>query len=113
MKMSTLSSLFVLLSVVSMIAIAPSAFADHENVTVDMAVGSGAQGCEETDECYLPSTVTGFGMKQSGAHSWLLAEPATASIVTSVWSAKAFGAIATIETTDKRTKSELNVLIFM
>jgi len=57
MKMSTLSSLFVLMSVVSMVAIAPSAFADHENVTVQMAVGSGVpDSC--TTECYLPSTVT-------------------------------------------------------
>ena len=45
------------MSVVSLIAIAPSAFADHENVTVQMAVGSGVpDSC--TTECYLPSTVT-------------------------------------------------------
>ena len=42
MKMSTLSSLFVLMSVVSMIAIAPSAFAD---VTVTNAEGSSTPGC--------------------------------------------------------------------
>jgi len=53
MKMSTLSSLFVLLSVVSMIAIAPSAFADQ---TITNAVGSETPGCEP--DCFIPSTVT-------------------------------------------------------
>ena len=54
MKMSTLSSLFVLMSVVSMIAIAPSAFA--EDVTVTNAPGSASPGCEPN--CFVPSTVT-------------------------------------------------------
>jgi len=54
MKMSTLSSLFVLMSVVSMIAIAPSAFA--EDVTVTNAPGSSTPGCEPN--CFVPSTVT-------------------------------------------------------
>jgi len=53
MKMSTLSSLFVLMSVVSMIAIAPSAFAD---VTVTNAPGSETPGCEP--DCFIPSTAT-------------------------------------------------------
>ena len=52
MKMSTLSSLFVLMSVVSLIAIAPSAFAD---VTVENAPGSATPGCEPN--CFIPSTV--------------------------------------------------------
>jgi len=55
MKMSTLSSLFVLLSVVSVIAIAPSAFADK---TVTNAPGSSTPGCEDTNNCFIPSTVT-------------------------------------------------------
>ena len=54
MKLSTLSSLFVLMSVVSMIAIAPSAFA--EDVTVTNAPGSASPGCEPN--CFVPSTVT-------------------------------------------------------
>ena len=54
MKLSTLSSLFVLMSVVSMIAIAPSAFA--EDVTVTNAPGSSTPGCEPN--CFVPSTVT-------------------------------------------------------
>ena len=58
MKMSTLSSLLVLMSVVSMIAIAPSAFAAHHEVTVTNAPGSSTPGCEETDSCFIPSTAT-------------------------------------------------------
>ena len=54
MKLSTLSSLFVLMSVVSMIAIAPSAFA--EDVTVTNAPGSASPGCEPN--CFVPSTAT-------------------------------------------------------
>jgi len=58
MKMSTLSSLFVLLSVVSLIAIAPSAFAAHHEVTITNAPGSSTPGCEETNSCFVPSTAT-------------------------------------------------------
>ena len=58
MKMSTLSSLLVLMSVVSMIAIAPDAFAGHHEVTVTNAPGSATPGCEETDSCFIPSTAT-------------------------------------------------------
>ena len=44
------------MSVVSMIAIAPSAFAD---VTVTSPPGAGTPGCEETaDGCFIPSPVT-------------------------------------------------------
>jgi len=56
MKMSTLSSLFVLLSVVSLIAIAPSAFAAHHEVTITNAPGSSTPGCEPN--CFVPSTAT-------------------------------------------------------
>jgi hypothetical protein len=55
------------------------------------------------------SIVTVLGMKQSGSQPGV-DDPAAFVTVTS---AKALGAIAIIETTDKRTKSELSVLIFM
>ena len=58
MKLSTLSSLFVLLSVVSLIAIAPSAFADHDEVTITNAPGSSTPGCEDTNSCFIPNPVT-------------------------------------------------------
>ena len=55
MKITTLTSLFVHLSVVSMVAIAPSAFAD---VTVTNAIGSSTPGCEDTNACFIPNPVT-------------------------------------------------------
>ena len=55
----TVYSLFVLLAIFSIIAITPSAFADHMSVTVTNAPGSSTSGCEDTtDGCFIPSTVT-------------------------------------------------------
>ena len=51
-------SLFMTFAVFSLIAIAPSAFADHTTAEVDMAVGSSVVGCETTNECYIPHMVT-------------------------------------------------------
>jgi len=54
-------SLFVLLTVFSIIAITPLAFAAHGeggmSATVTNAPGSSTPGCEETDSCFIPSTV--------------------------------------------------------
>ena len=47
-------SLFVLLTVFSIIAITPSAFADHSKVDINMAVGSSTPGCETNNMCYMP-----------------------------------------------------------
>jgi len=53
MKLSTISSLLVLLSVVSMVAIAPNAFADHTEVTIDSISGAGSDmECDATDNCW-------------------------------------------------------------
>ena len=50
---------FSLLAVFVVIAITPSAFADHSSATVTNAPGSSTPGCEETDEgCFIPSMVT-------------------------------------------------------
>jgi len=51
-------SLFGLLAIFSLIAIAPPAFADHTTTEIDMAVGSSVVGCETTNECYIPYMVT-------------------------------------------------------
>ena len=51
-------SLFVLLAIFSLIAVAPPAFGDHTTAEVDMAVGSSIVGCETTNECYIPHMVT-------------------------------------------------------
>ena len=50
----TMYSLFVLLAVFSIIAITPSAFADHSKVDINMVVGSSVLGCEEMNMCYMP-----------------------------------------------------------
>jgi len=40
------------------IAIAPSAFAAHHEVTITTAPGSSTPGCEETNSCFIPNPVT-------------------------------------------------------
>ena len=45
------------MSVVSMVAIAPSAFAADE-VIIENAAGSSTPGCEETNNCFIPNPVT-------------------------------------------------------
>lgn len=58
--MKTISSLFVLFAIVAgLVAITPAAFADHSEVTISPAPGSGTPGCEETAEgCYIPKEAT-------------------------------------------------------
>ncbi len=59
MKAIAISSVFVLFAIISIVNITPAAFADHSEVTIVPAAGSGAPGCEETaDGCYIPSTAT-------------------------------------------------------
>lgn len=60
MKTKAISSLFVLFAIVAgLVALTPAAFADHSEVTIIPAPGSGAPGCEETVEgCYIPSKAT-------------------------------------------------------
>jgi len=50
----TIYSLFVLLTVFSIIVITPSAFADHSKVDINMVVGSSTPGCETNNMCYMP-----------------------------------------------------------
>ena len=59
-KMRKSASLsFSLLVIFVVIAITPSAFADHTTATVTNAPGSSVPGCEQTaDGCFIPSTVT-------------------------------------------------------
>ncbi len=60
MKTKALSSFFVLFALVAgMATMAPAAFADHSEVTIEAAEGSGIAGCETTPEgCFTPSTAT-------------------------------------------------------
>ncbi|KAF6245267.1 PEFG-CTERM domain-containing protein [Nitrosopumilus sp. b2] len=44
---------------IGLVATTPTAFADHSEVTVEAALGSGSPGCEETAEgCYIPTVAT-------------------------------------------------------
>ncbi|MCV0365833.1 MAG: PEFG-CTERM sorting domain-containing protein [Nitrosopumilus sp.] len=60
MKTKAICSFFVLFAIVAgIVATTPAAFADHSEVTIETAPGSGAPGCEDTAEgCYIPSTAT-------------------------------------------------------
>lgn len=55
MKTIAIGSLFVL---VAMVAIAPSAFADHMTAEISTPAGSSAPGCEKSNECFIPDKVT-------------------------------------------------------
>jgi len=62
MKAITLGSFFVLFAILAGLTV-PTAFADHATASVSAPVGSGAQvtggpNCQDTDECFIPSTVT-------------------------------------------------------
>ena len=84
MKTKAISSFFVLFAIASVIAIsAPDAFADHSEVTIEAAQGSGAPGCEDTAEgCYIPGTATVdvggvviFSNTDSAAHTFTSGDP--------------------------------------
>ena len=84
MKTKTIGSLFVLLAIAATMAYAPSAFAEHSmNAVVENAEGSATPGCEETNECFLPATVTigvggmvEFVNSDSAAHTSTAGTPA-------------------------------------
>ena len=52
------ASVLVLLSTLVVAAAAPNAMADHATATVSNAEGSSVPGCEATNECFIPHTVT-------------------------------------------------------
>ena len=58
--MKTINSLFVLFAIVAgLVVITPAAFADHTEVTISPASGSGSPGCDETPEgCFIPKEAT-------------------------------------------------------
>jgi|TARA_B100001750_G_scaffold205228_1_gene182141 predicted secreted protein with PEFG-CTERM motif len=84
MKTKTIGSLFVLFAIAATMAYAPSAFAEHSmNAVVENAQGSSTPGCEETNECFIPATVTigvggqvTFANNDSAAHTSTAGTPA-------------------------------------
>jgi len=94
MKTKALSSFFVLFAIASVIAIsAPDAFADHAEVTIEPAAGSGSPGCEDTPEgCFIPGTATVdvggkviFSNTDSAAHTFTSGEASDADSVGAVF----------------------------
>ena len=66
MKAIALGSFFVLFAIVGGLTM-PTAFADHTTATVSIPEGSGVPGCEETNACFIPSTVT---IDEGGEVTW-------------------------------------------
>jgi len=56
MKSKSIGSFFVVLTLVAaIVAITPSAFADHAKVAVSVPAGTSTPGCEETNSCFDPA----------------------------------------------------------
>ena len=79
MKTKAIGSIFVLFALVAgLVVLTPAAFADHSEVTVSPAPGSGTPGCEESAEgCNIPSQATVdvggkviFSNTDTAAHTW-------------------------------------------
>ena len=79
MNIITAISTIVLLGAAMGIVTSPLAFADHPTATVRNPVGTSVPGCEETDECFIPSVVT---VDVGGTVTWIN-EDAAAHTVTS------------------------------
>ena len=84
MKTKAISSFFVLFAIAAgIVAMTPAAFADHTEVTIETAAGSGAPGCELTAEgCYIPNTATVdvggvviFSNTDTAAHTFTSGDP--------------------------------------
>ena len=59
MKSKAVGSFFLVLALIAgIMSAAPSAFADHMNVDVNITPGSSVQGCETTNTCFEPHEVT-------------------------------------------------------
>jgi predicted secreted protein with PEFG-CTERM motif len=55
MKSKSIGSFFVVLTLVAaIVAVTPSAFADHMKVDVTISKGSSTPGCDETNSCFVP-----------------------------------------------------------
>ncbi len=90
MKTKALSSFFVLFAIAAgIVAMTPGAFADHAEVTITPAAGSGSPGCDDTPEgCFLPMTATVdvggkviFSNTDSAAHTFTSGEATDADSV--------------------------------
>lgn len=76
MRILTTISLFALLAAAA--TAAPTAFADHPTVTIDMPMGTGVPGCEETNACFVPAKAS---VDVGGAATWTNSD----SVLHTVW----------------------------
>ena len=67
MKTITLSTFIVFFAIIAGIATTPTVFADHATAEVSIPSGTSVPGCEETDECWVPATVT---VDEGGEVTW-------------------------------------------
>ena len=81
MNIITAISTIVLLGAAMGIVTSPLAFADHPTATVRNPVGTSVPGCEETDECFIPSVVT---VDVGGAVTWINEDAAAHTITSGV-----------------------------
>ena len=91
MKTKAISSFFVLFAIAAgIVAMTPAAFADHSEVTIVPAIGSGSsQDCiDDAEGCYLPSVATVdlggtviFSNTDTAAHTWSEGTAADATLV--------------------------------
>ncbi len=58
MRIIALGAFIVLFAIISGISTTPSVFASHATAEVGIPSGTSVPGCEETNECWIPSTVT-------------------------------------------------------
>ena len=56
MQSRKITSIILFFTMISIVSVTPSIFADHPTVTIETALQSGIPGCENTDDgCYIPS----------------------------------------------------------
>ena len=58
MRIIALGSFIVLFAIIAGIITTPTVFADHMTAKVSLPSGASLLGCEETNECFVPATVT-------------------------------------------------------
>ena len=80
-------SIMAVFSIAILISTSTPVFADHSEVTIEPAIGSGAPGCETASEgCYIPKTATVdvggvviFSNTDNAAHTFTAGIPADGS----------------------------------
>ena len=83
MKIIAAVSAMVLFGAIAGVAMPPTAFADHPTATVTNQEGSSVPGCEETNDCFIPHTVT---VSAGGEVIWTNSDNAAHTVTSGVLS---------------------------